>query len=356
MVFRNEDYNYLLKEYFDLSDTHTRQVLCSINESDKQKVMSETAAKLYKVITKKATQINYGGISSSKGDINIVPNFSDTTESLDLMNQLLLESGEFKGKSPCDEINLLIQHMINTKKIWQKGYEFGSEIVTFTYMNIVMCIVSATSYLVSSCVEYTSNPSAKTFNLAMNITSTKKINEYELFKNIAKLNVAFTNNQIQDAMESILKSRVNCMESGIDDRSETYLNEAIAAIYGTVKIGATVIMVIFTVLIPLMHYIVSWLYCTRQSFSNWLEIQAELINLNAEKERYDLSKSEEEREKIYKKQTKIAAKLKSLSNFFEVKCNKANSQAKDEMKKDESNSKYKVDDVSSQYPDSGDLF
>lgn len=354
MVFRDADYNYLLKEYFDLTDKHTRSTLCSINEADKQKVMSETAAKLYKIISKKATQINYGNISASKGDITVVENFADTTESLNLMNQLLLESGEFKGKSPCDDINLLIQHMINTKKIWQKGYEFKSEIVTFMYMNIVMCIVAATSYLVASCVEYTSNPSAKSFGLAMNITSTKKMNEYELFKNISKLNTAFTNNQIQDSMNSILKGRVNCMECGIDDHSETYLNEAITAVIGAVKIGATVIMVIFTVLIPLMHYIVSWLYCTRQAFSNWLEIQSELISLNAEKERYDLSRSEEEREKIYKKQTKIAQKLKSLSQFFEVKCNKANSQANDEMKKDEE--KYKIGDVSSEYPDSGDLF
>lgn len=354
MVFRDKDYDYIIKEHFDLTDDHTRRVLCSINEADKQKVTSEAAAKLYKVISNKASQINYGDISLSKGDINIVNNFAVTVESLNLMNELLLESGEFKGKSPCDEINLLIQNMIDTKKIWTKGYELKSEIVTFTYMNIVMCIVAATSYLVSSCVEYTSNPSAKTFNLAMSIISTKKINESELFKNIDKLNEAFKNRQIQNAMNNILKARTGCIECGIDDRAENYLNEAIGAIFGTIKIGATVIVVLFTVLIPLMHYIVSWLYCTRQSFSNWLEIQSELISLNAEKERYDLSRNEEEREKIYKKQIKIAQKLKSLAQFFEVKCNKANTQAKDEMKDDEE--KYKVDDVSSNYPDSGDLF
>ena len=47
------DYNQILKEYFDITDTKTRKIMLAINEADQNAVLSSLTAKLYEHIVDK---------------------------------------------------------------------------------------------------------------------------------------------------------------------------------------------------------------------------------------------------------------------------------------------------------------
>ena len=71
-----EQWNNIITEHFDIFDTNTRKILLSINEAeDRNMVLSSLSAKLYNIIVEKSTEIDFGDIPKSKGDISKIPHF-----------------------------------------------------------------------------------------------------------------------------------------------------------------------------------------------------------------------------------------------------------------------------------------
>jgi hypothetical protein len=81
--------------------------------------------------------------------------------------------------------------------------------------------------------------------------------------------------------------------------------------------------------------------------SEYFEVQAKLVQFNAEQLKYRWTKSDKELKKVYDKQMKIADKFKKISDFFAVKMNKAEKEAKEQIKADNS-VKYKASDLDTQ--------
>ena len=84
-------YNQLIKEHFNIGDTQTRKILVSIDEADQNQVLGNLATKLYNSIVKKVTDIDFGQIPLSKGDITKIPNYMDIVECLTTMRDMMQE-------------------------------------------------------------------------------------------------------------------------------------------------------------------------------------------------------------------------------------------------------------------------
>ena len=84
-------YNKIIKEHFDIMDTQTRKVLVSIDEADQNQVLGNLATKLYDSIVKKVTDIDFGQIPLSKGDITKIPNYMDIVECLSTIREVMQE-------------------------------------------------------------------------------------------------------------------------------------------------------------------------------------------------------------------------------------------------------------------------
>ena len=109
-------------------------------------------------------------------------------------------------------------------------------------------------------------------------------------------------------------------------------------------------------LIPKMRSITYFLVSTKVKISESLALQAQLIELNANKLAYDNESnlSEEKKKKIVAKQLKIANNLKKWSNKFAIDSKTAEKKAKELEKNDDK--KYKKEDVEKDVPeDEGDI-
>lgn len=335
-------YNEFVKEYFDITDRETRKVLVTINEADQNQVMGSLATKLYDAIVKKVTDIDFGQIPQSRGDITKIPNYLDMVECLTTIRDMMVASKQ--STQTADTIFLAIENMKKYQKIWEKGYVLDNEMAIVFYNTIALSIVSAISLLTSATVEFVKNPQSDVIDLELARVANHKTKDNLLFKNLDKFNKACRKGDIEKIFNEVLKAQRQLKE-------ETIVKENIAAILFT---GAMVLGLLSTV-IPILHQLTNALYCLRQSVAEYLAGEADVIRLNAEKVQYNRAKSPEQKKKIIARQHKIADHFKKWSNKLMIKANKADVEANKKIKEENSN-KSKIGDVVDEMPDSASIF
>lgn len=335
-------YNEFVKEYFDITDRETRKVLVTINEADQNQVMGSLATKLYDAIVKKVTDIDFGQIPQSRGDITKIPNYLDMVECLTTIRDMMVASKQ--STQTADTIFLAIENMKKYQKIWEKGYVLDNEMAIVFYNTIALSIVSAISLLTSATVEFVKNPQSDVIDLELAKVANHKTKDNLLFKNLDKFNKACRKGDIEKIFNEVLKAQRQLKE-------ETIIKENIAAILFT---GAMVLGLLSTV-IPILHQLTNALYCLRQNVAEYLAGEADVIRLNAEKVQYNRAKSPEQKKKIIARQHKIADHFKKWSNKLMIKANKADVEANKKIKEENSN-KSKIGDVVDEMPDSASIF
>lgn len=332
-----EQWNNIITEHFDIFDTNTRKILLSINEAeDRNMVLSSLSAKLYNIIVEKSTEIDFGDIPKSKGDISKIPHFVEITECLDTIRGILVEFKE--DTAPVDEISKAINNLKDSRSLWEKAYVFNSRVPIIFYETIALAIISSTSLLISTSIDYIKEPSEKDYSITLDKVAYHKNKDGLLFRNLKNFNKAYKNGDIKKTIEPMLKVKENVKEA-VDIVNEFSATAIIAAV-----VTAGVVASMISLIIPILHELVSFFFCTRQKISDYFDIQADLLALNAEKVKLDYTKTESEREKIYNKQMKLVEKLKKIANILAVKLKSGEKRGKDMYEK-ESKTKYKIDDL-----------
>lgn len=337
-----DQYNALVKEHFDITDRETRKVLVTIDEADQNQVMGNLAAKLYDAIVKKVTDIDFGQIPASKGDITKIPNYLDMVSCLTTIRDMMVESKQSTGSA--DIIFLAIENMKKYQKIWEKGYFLENEMTIVFYNTIALSIVSAISLLTSATIEFIKNPQSDVIDIELAKVANHKTKDNLLFKNLDKFNKACRKGDIEKVFNEVLKAQRQLKEGAI-------VKESISAILFT---GAMVLGLLTTV-IPILHQLTNALYCLRQNVAEYLAGEADVIRLNAEKVQYNRAKTPEQKKKIIARQHKIADHFKKWANKLMIKANKADAEAQRQIKEDRSN-KSKIGDVIDEMPDSASIF
>lgn len=337
-----DQYNALVKEHFDITDRETRKVLVTIDEADQNQVMGNLAAKLYDAIVKKVTDIDFGQIPASKGDITKIPNYLDMVSCLTTIRDMMVESKQSTGSA--DIIFLAIENMKKYQKIWEKGYFLENEMTIVFYNTIALSIVSAISLLTSATIEFIKNPQSDVIDIELAKVANHKTKDNLLFKNLDKFNKSCRKGDIEKIFSEVLKAQRQLKEG-------TIVKESISAILFT---GAMVLGLLTTV-IPILHQLTNALYCLRQNVAEYLAGEADVIRLNAEKVQYNRTKTPEQKKKIIARQHKIADHFKKWANRLMIKANKADAEAQRQIKEDRSN-KSKIGDVIDEMPDSASIF
>ena len=337
-----DQYNALVKEHFDITDRETRKILVTINEADQNQVMGNLAAKLYDAIVNKVTDIDFGQIPASRGDITKIPNYLDMVSCLTTIRDMMVESKQSTGSA--DIIFLAIENMKKYQKIWEKGYVLENEMVIVFYNTIALSIVSSISLLTSATIEFVKNPKSDVIDIELAKVANHKTKDNLLFKNLDKFNKACRKGDIEKIFNDVLRAQRQLKEG-------TIIKESISAILFT---GAIVFGLLSTV-IPILHQLTNALYCLRQNVAEYLASEADVITLNAEKVQYNRAKTPEQKKKIIARQHKIADHFKKWANKLMIKANKADVEAQKQIKEDRSN-KSKIGDVINDMPDSASIF
>ena len=337
-IYRSPEYTKAMNEFFDITDTETRKMLLAVNEADQNKVLVSLTSKLYDNVVDKVDDIDFGEIEMTKGDIEKLPNYNTLHECLINMRQLLIE---FKQDTkPVDTITECIANLIDSKHIWTKAYAVNAELPMITYNTMVLAVIEATSYMVSMCVEFIKSPSQDTMQVMIDKSALTKSKGHMLFKNIDSFNSAYNKGQVEKAMMHVI--------------DESAKKKNFIGIYTGIGVGAAVVGIagLLFCIIPIIRELIFLFYYNRVRVSDFFEVQADLLQINAynvENNRLDLTK--EERKNISSKQLKVAEKFRAISRSIAVQASDAENKASKEIKKEDSK-KYKASDVMEELPDS----
>lgn len=335
MAYITEEYNNILKEYFDLSDTNTRKTLLAVDEADQSQVLAALTSKLYDHIINKIGDIDFGEIPNTQGDVTKLSNYESLIDSLDVMRSLLDEYGQ--KHNPVDIVIEALDNIRSRRELFERAFKLGVELPMVLYSTIVLAIIQADSYLISTCVEFIKMPNDN-YQTTVNKMAVHRTKDNLVIKNLEDFNRS-------------------CKKGDIDKTMDYVISQASKNLMGSAPVTGVVAVICLTLLatniIPLMRELVYFFYYTRTQISDYFSIQSELLKINATAVANDPSFSSKDRKEISKKQFRIADTFDRIANKIAIDNKQSEVKAKKESNDAKRNtSKIKTDDLLDSAPDS----
>lgn len=370
-------YADIVYEYFDPSNSTEFRALMNLNEEQQDRVLANLATKLYDHIVNEITDIDFGDIPTSKGDITRIPNYLDMVDCINIIHDICVR---FKQPTTAtDTLFKAIQNLKDTKEIWRKSFDIKAGLGMNTYNTLALGIVCSVSLLISSAIEFIKNQEGD-FEFLINKVGMQKSLDSVLFKSLKEFNDGCTDGTFMKAIIITNNSKVNISEAEVVSFDEAAMidtlvrtakefinshgpgfmkngfnkakafasdiaNGADATMTGAgIVTGIGGLIVIVAVLLPTIRNAVHWFFSSKQKLSDYFAIQASLLEINANNVKYMNSKSSAEKEKIAEKQMKWVSRFREISNKLSVNMSKAEKSAKNKLEQ-ESNQKLTMNDV-----------
>lgn len=320
-------YESVISEHFDILDDNTRYSLLNINEADQNKVLESLTSKLYKSIMDKVDHIDFGSISNSKGDITQIENYDNIIECIKVIKDILIEYRQ--DLEPIDTILFAIDNIKSRTDIWRRAFSLRLDLPVLIYNTIVLSIVSSVSLLIATSIEFIKDATDSPYSVKFDKVAYVRNKDGLLFDNLRKFNSSCKSGEMDRCLDHIFKSGARQL-AGMDVLT-------IVSIVGVVGI--------VTNIVPIIRELVFFFYNTKQSISDYFDIQADLLQMNSEyvKHNPNIKLSGPEKTEVVTKQNKIVAVFRNLANKLAID----NKYTEAKTQKDVSNSKkkYKIEDV-----------
>lgn len=370
--------------YFNNSE-QTCKVLLSVQEADQNVIMQGLANKLYSHIIARVDDVDFGTIPNTKGDARKMEKYEEIRDCLNVLSQVLQNYGQ--STDPVDTVIIALDNIVDRKDLFVKAYRLNAEMPIVVYNTMVLSVVSATSLLISTHIEFIKLPGNKGYDIAFDKASKLKSKDRMLFKNLEAFNAMCSSGEfdktIEYSMNAVLGNKIR-KESAEEPVSEGIISvgSALSAasavlaksgmaganwLAGVVGQGAALaaahpvlstiglIIVSLILLIKIIRNLIFYFYYFRTKLSDYLDIQSGLLYMNAANIRNSLSRDDREKQDIAKKQEAIAKFMKKASNSLAVKDRMAEQKAEKDSKKVDSE-KYEITDVVTPAGDSGSIF
>ena len=334
--FRDPKIMAAFTEHLDLTDSLTRKAVRCMNEADQHSVLTSLTSKLYDNIVSKVDDIDYGDIPMSKGDITQIPNWFKLRQCVDLLKDILV--GFKQDTTPIDTIALALANVETRKDLFTRAFKMDAELPIIMYNNVVLTIIDAVSYMIATSIEFMKTPNRDSFQITLDKVAFAKTKSNMLYNNLKKFNKSCESKDFDKAMEHILQNRIKKLSEG-----------AVASVATSLAIAGAAILLILNI-IPILREMVFFFYYTRMRVSDFFDIQADLLQMNAYNVENDTSKSDEQKERIISKQLKIVEFFRKMANKISINSKKAEIETTKEITS--ANKKMKLSDVTNELPDS----
>ena len=332
--FRNPIALNAFTEHLDLSDTLTRKAILVMNEAEQSSVLASLTSKLYDNIVSKVDDIDYGDIPATKGDITKLSNYEKLRECIELLRGIL---NEFKqDTTPIDTVSEALANIMSRKDLFGRAFKLDVELPIIMYNNTVLSIINAVSYMIATSIEFMKTPNQDSFQITLDKVAYSKTKSNMLYNNLKKFNRCCKNNDFDKAMEFIIKKRVE----------NASVREGAVIGTGAVIAGIAVLLNI----IPILREMVFFFYYTRMRVSEFFDIQADLLQMNAYNVENNDKIDNEKKQRVVSKQLKIVELFRKIANKITISGRKAELDTTKEIEKSER--KMKINDVSKELPDS----
>ena len=385
--YRSQAFNECMN-YFNVEDKITRRVLLSVNEDDQSLVMSALANKLYGYIVDKISDVDFGTIPNSKGDIEKIDNYEQLRDCIGILSQIMQNYNQ--STEQIDTVSIALENLIDRKDIFIRGFRSNANFIIVTYNTLALSIVSSVSLLISSHIEFIKMNEDKGYNIAFNKAAKLKSKDKLLFTNLEKFNKMCSSGEFDKTMDYAMKTSllaakpkreaVEDEDIDIDDidvadaasENNGSVEEAgvtLGAILGAmggmlVKGGSAVagvmaghpvitaiagVIIGLILLIKVIRDVIFYFYYSRTKFADYMDTQSALLYVNAMNVQNSLSKDEKERKKIAERQTKVAKLFTKVADTVRVKDKTAEVKAQSDINKVDAE-KYNIMDVVSDIP------
>lgn len=380
-MITNADYMQIVSEAYDLSDPYIKKKVIFCNEAKRQENIENIVGRLYTHIKNDVTGIDFGTIPRSKGIITKIDNYNGLVDCINSIHDLV-KSYNQPTKS-VDELTTAINNIKNRERVFTKAFTLNIEFPIMLYNMTVTAIVSATSLLMSSSVEFIKN-GHDSFTTSLDKVGYVKSKDHLMIEYVSQFNRNCANGTIDKLINSCIKNNItNTNESTIvDAQNVKSVNEdniffddegkpkiattVVAAVMGggakyiapalmsspigifiTAVIGAGITAVLF---LFLFRKVAFFILKTRMDISDWFEIQANYLQINAENLKYrDDPKGDDHKKKVYDAQMKWVDRFKKIANKLAL----TDSKARKETDDNERNESHQHDDDDNGSSDGG---
>lgn len=332
-----------LDEVYDL-DRNSKSKLITMSEADHSKVLTNLTLKLYEHIVRKTDKIDFGEIPKTKGDITKMSNYEELIDCVNILRDILVEYKE--DTAPVDQISLAIANIKSRKDKFINAFNSRADFAITMYNIHVLAVYSSLSFIISGSIEYIKQPRDDSFKISLDRVGYSKSKDYLLFDCLDKFNSECASGKIDQILA--ITNKKSFKKAIGESFVSNIAGAAVGAIPGgKLKIGILVGILIF---IPTVRAIIYLVYHMRTKFSDYCDLQATLIEMNASGLEFNDSIDLANKQKIVDKQMKIANRFKKLSNLFAINFKKAEVEANKDISAEDSDLKdeYEEDiDISS---------
>lgn len=299
------------------------EAIIAILEDANSPVTRSYQEKMYNAVLNKA-HIDFGDIPKSAGNIRNYSGYNNMIETLQVVKKLAEEYRSNTVINYVDIIQKAISNIEGLSSTFQKGFTTKTQYVALEYDTYVYFCVEATTALIYSFVEIVKDPSKQL--LDMKIKNTKLRADEFFFNQLSKFN------KVQDTM-------------GIDYRKmlEQYCEKGRQNFIGATTVGVATIMAAALAIVPITREVIYQIYNFRGKLADNLEIQANFLELNKTCVENNEIMDAKRKSKVIEKQTKLAKRLRKLSDSVRVKVASSVMDTKRELKKD--NSHFTIDNI-----------
>lgn len=213
------EYNEIIRENFDISDSGTRKFIISLDEAEQNQVLSTLASALYDKIVQKADQIDFGTIPKSRGDITKVDGFENTMECLNIMRRLVLEYHE--DPKIVDHVLGAIENVRTRRGLFVKGFSLNVELPMVLYNLITMAIEQSVSFLIAVCIQYIKDPETEDIKTALDKVAYKNAKDNLLYQQLELFNTSCGTKELDKMLDTVIKRGGRVSESVENEIEDT---------------------------------------------------------------------------------------------------------------------------------------
>lgn len=372
-MITDTEYMQLISETYDLSDYTTKKKLLFCNEAQRIVNVEHIVNNLYLHIKNNVSGIDFGTIPKSKGVVTRVENYASIVDCINSVHELVASYGE-RTDIP-DALTTALANLQKRERVFTRAFATGIEFPVMLYNMTVLAVVSSTSLLLSGSVEYVKN-GHDSFSASFDKAGYVKSRDHVLYQYITLFNKNCDNGSIDKLINECIKNNLTTVSESVemDTINEGIIGTVAASAIGSaiknnksitktakgaVDIGrkiakskpfkfvtiAVAIGIAIIALLQLIRMLMYWFISTRMKLSDWFEIQATYLQINAENLKYrdDRKGSDDHRKKVYQSQMKWVDRFRKISNMLALKDSKATKETEDEERRNR-NSHYDEDD------------
>ena len=329
-----EVFSEAVQKYMDFHDIETNNKLHSLDEAEQNAFLVSLTNKLYRLMIARVDEIEYGDIPNTKGDILKLPKYKDIRKTIEVLKSIFKQYRE--NEKPILEIENALSYVETYQDIFMSCYAGKIELGIMIYNNICLAIIASISYMISVCIEYIKS----TKNIGMEVVLKKnkisKVKESLLYESLVKFNDASRKGDIENTLRPLIKAKVKNV-----------------AEIAPILFGVMTVIGLILGCVSMLKDIVYFFYATRVRVSQYFDLQAGLLEMNAQMLKDSNVETVGEKDRVIERQLAIAARFHKVADAIAIDSVNAERNANYSIKND--NRKYKMDDVENN-DDNGALF